>query len=611
MGGRAMRPIRLTMSAFGPYAGRIVLDLDKLGSEGLYLITGDTGAGKTTIFDAITFALYGKASGDNREPSMLRSKYGRVMTKQKDVDNKIKEIMGIDRNQFMQISMIAQGDFLKLLLASTEERKAIFRQIFHTCYYQTLQERLKDTVKDLSNQIDTVRSSLKQYIEGIQSDENDPLCLDLKKAKNEGLPFEETQNIIEKLICHDQASKTTLKKEEDGIKEQLERVNKNLGIISEKQKADETIKEKKGLLAEEEKKNAVLKNILKNKRANAGEKEALLNEKARIESELPRYDDKETLEKELSQKNSSLADKTQERNQKTQQYEKDKNELDRMSAEHQTLENAGEKKQKLNAKLKEAERRNDSLQKLNEKLTEHAQSRDEFEKFQDEYRKASEKAQKAREDYDAKNKAFLDEQAGILAETLEEGRPCPVCGSPNHPLLAKKSSTAPSADQLKKAKRSANEAQKDAEEKSGKCASSKTKFEEQEKAIKAQIKELGLTAEIETADHAVITAINENNATVSSLKAALKEEDKRIKRKEKLDKELPKKNETLMDSEKVLYDLNTEITTLITEINTQNEHLEKSKNELVFDNKESAEKRINEWKRQREVSIPPIKSWEN
>ena len=177
---------------------------------------------------------------------------------------------------------------------------------------------------------------------------------------------------------------------------------------------------------------------------------------------------------------------------------------------------------------------------------------------------------------------------------MEEGRPCPVCGSPNHPLLAKKSSTAPSADQLKKAKRSANEAQKDAEEKSGKCASSKTKFEEQEKAIKAQIKELGLTAEIETADHAVITAINENNATVSSLKAALKEEDKRIKRKEKLDKELPKKNETLMDSEKVLYDLNTEITTLITEINTQNEHLEKSKNELVFDNKESAEKRINE-----------------
>lgn len=188
-----MRPIKLTVSAFGPYAGKTVLDLDKLGENGLYLITGDTGAGKTTIFDAITYALYGEASGDNREASMFRSKYadantptevelvftyagktytakrnpeyerpksrgegyttqkaeaqliypdGRVVTKQRDVDNAIRDIMGINRSQFLQIAMIAQGDFLKLLLAPTEERKKIFRQIFKTQseYYQALQE---------------------------------------------------------------------------------------------------------------------------------------------------------------------------------------------------------------------------------------------------------------------------------------------------------------------------------------------------------------------------------------------------------------------------------------------------------------------------------------
>ena len=163
-----MRPIRLTMTAFCTYAGKTVLEMDKLGEGGIYLITGVTGAGKTTIFDAITFALYGKASGANREPSMLRSKYadpktptevelvftysgktytvrrrlkymiqkqrgeglrevpaeaeltypdGRVVTKINEVDACAEEIMGISYDQFKQIAMIAQGDFQKLLFA--------------------------------------------------------------------------------------------------------------------------------------------------------------------------------------------------------------------------------------------------------------------------------------------------------------------------------------------------------------------------------------------------------------------------------------------------------------------------------------------------------------
>lgn len=157
-----MKPNKLKISAFGPYAGTVELDMDQLGSSGLYLITGDTGAGKTTIFDAITYALYGEASGVNREPSMLRSKYaqpetpteveliftydgkqytirrnpeyerpskkgdkmttqkasaelifpnGRVETKTRDVNKAVQEIMGIDRGQFSQIAMIAQGIF--------------------------------------------------------------------------------------------------------------------------------------------------------------------------------------------------------------------------------------------------------------------------------------------------------------------------------------------------------------------------------------------------------------------------------------------------------------------------------------------------------------------
>ena len=210
-----MRPLKLRISAFGPYAGETVINMDGLGEKGIYLITGDTGAGKTTIFDAITFALYGEASGDNREPVMFRSKYadgniptevelvfsyfnkeykvrrnpeysrpskrgdgvtvqkadaelifpdGRVTTKIKDVNNALKDIMGIDRNQFSQIAMIAQGDFLKLLLAETKERQEIFRKIFKTDYFRSLQDQLKYESLDLKDQCEQVSKSVSQYI---------------------------------------------------------------------------------------------------------------------------------------------------------------------------------------------------------------------------------------------------------------------------------------------------------------------------------------------------------------------------------------------------------------------------------------------------------------
>ena len=179
-----MKPLKLVISAFGPYAGEVEISLEELGQQGVYLITGDTGAGKTTIFDAITFALYGEASGNNREAIMFRSKYakpetptfveleflyqgkkyivrrnpeydrpktrGEGFTRQKaeatltfpddrppvtrasEVTKAIVELIGLDRNQFSQIVMVAQGDFLKLLFAKTEERSKIFRDIFHT-----------------------------------------------------------------------------------------------------------------------------------------------------------------------------------------------------------------------------------------------------------------------------------------------------------------------------------------------------------------------------------------------------------------------------------------------------------------------------------------------
>ena len=208
-----MRPLNLTMSAFGPYAGQTTVDFSVLGTSGLYLITGDTGAGKTTIFDAITYALYGEASGESRESSMLRSKYAapetptfveltflnggktytvrrnpeytrpktrgtgttvqkadaeltmpdsRIITKARDVTAAVTDIVGVDREQFARIAMIAQGEFRKLLLAQTDERKAIFRQIFHTGQYQALQNRLKEETAALDRQCGELEAGLRQ-----------------------------------------------------------------------------------------------------------------------------------------------------------------------------------------------------------------------------------------------------------------------------------------------------------------------------------------------------------------------------------------------------------------------------------------------------------------
>ena len=189
-----MKPQKLVMSAFGPYADRTEIDFTLLPENGLFLITGDTGAGKTTVFDAITYALYGKASGSSRDASMFRSKYaapetetyveftflyknseyrvrrnpeyerpkargtgmtvqkgdaemyfpdGHIVTKMGNVTAAVEELTGLNKDQFSQIAMIAQGDFLRLLLAKTEDRSEIFRKIFRTNTYQELQRRLK------------------------------------------------------------------------------------------------------------------------------------------------------------------------------------------------------------------------------------------------------------------------------------------------------------------------------------------------------------------------------------------------------------------------------------------------------------------------------------
>ena len=225
-----MRPIKLTMSAFGPYKDLVEVDFTKFGEKGIFLITGDTGAGKTTIFDGISFALFGESSGSNRETNSFRSKFAQETTetfvtlefkannkeykvtrnpsyevpkkrgdgttmrpadatlecngeiiesKGTNVSERIKSILGIDGNQFKKIAMLAQGEFLSVLLAPSKERGDIFRKIFSTERLMMITNRLNEKQKQEKNKLETLKTEFSTHtkmiknIEGISVEEKD------------------------------------------------------------------------------------------------------------------------------------------------------------------------------------------------------------------------------------------------------------------------------------------------------------------------------------------------------------------------------------------------------------------------------------------------------
>ena len=280
-----MKPVKLMMSAFGPYAGTTEIDFERLGSQGLYLITGDTGAGKTTIFDAIVFALYGEASGDVRRADMFRSKYAKEevptfvsfvfdyrgkryqvkrnpeyqrpkgrgtgyttqkaeaelvypdsrtpVTKSKEVTRAVTELIGLDRRQFTQIAMIAQGDFQKLLLAGTEERGNIFRQIFKTGLYQTLQGKLKDAVKAQGAAYTDLKRSINQYMESIVCTQDTPAAEKMRQLSKEKFDGRvgEGLALLNELCLEDEAALSALDKEISALDKQIESENQLIGNI--------------------------------------------------------------------------------------------------------------------------------------------------------------------------------------------------------------------------------------------------------------------------------------------------------------------------------------------------------------------------------------------
>ena len=642
-----MRPLKLKISAFGPYAGVAELDLEKLGTNGIYLITGDTGAGKTTIFDAITYALYGEPSGDNREASMLRSKYadadtpteveliflnngkeytvkrnpeyerpskkgdgtttqkadaclmypdGRVITKPKDVNTAIREIIGVDRNQFSQIAMIAQGDFLKLLLSETKERQKIFREIFKTGYYQILQDKLKSESGALSRQYDEGKLSVQQYINGILCDEDDVLSLKVEKAKAGTLMTVDVIELIEKLVRNDSVLSEKIQNDIIAVEKDIEQVNAKLT------KAEEYLKTEKDLADAQNQQTKKLPDleVLAEKLQELKTHNPIIDDKQKqateIETQFDEYDA-------LSDKQNTVSTLTISIKKSTEVYKNNKekalmlaDEISSLKEELSSISNVGEEKEKLLRKKEQAEEKKQKSEGLKRRLKAFEKLEKDLEKAHADYRTATENAERQIDRYNRLNKAFLDAQAGILAENLHNGEPCPVCGSVTHPQKAEKPVEVPTESELKLAKKSFDDATKTASDTSRFAGEFSGKVSTEKQSIIDGISELSGDIAFESA-YDEITALSLSlTDEITEIQAKITQAENTIKRKENLEKIIPEKEEVFEETKKIIAETEKEISVNQTKLIETEKQIAEISEKLRFRNKKEAEDTVRQLK---------------
>ncbi len=510
-----MRPLRLTLSAFGPYAAETTLDLEKLGKGGLYLITGDTGAGKTTLFDAITYALYDHSSSGIREGSMLRCKYaddktptfvelefevhgvrytvrrnpeyqrpkarGEGMTtekadatltypdtrppvtKAKDVTAAVQEIIGLDYNQFSQIVLIAQGQFTKLLNASTEERSRIFRKLFRTQRYAQLQERLQAEAAALNQQRTAQNAKLDSLLGGLQFAPDDPDAEALRALCAQTVP-ETALALLDALTARQAAALEEAGTALQTTEAQLNTVQQQLGAAAQAQQLAQQLAARQAELAAAKPVLDAARTEADRHAGDAAQLDALTAQVTQAQTALAAYDALDALCRQQNEARDAarLA---------AAQAKKRRTQLDSLNAALAAAESAlaaladaDTRLLALQNRSAQLAQRGAALEKLEQRLAECQRQAKTAHTAQESYRTAAAAQDEAHARRDALERAFLDTQAGLLAENLVEGTPCPVCGSTHHPARALLPHTAPTQVQLEAARQTAAKADKQAQD---------------------------------------------------------------------------------------------------------------------------------------------------
>lgn len=598
-----MKPVKLIMSAFGPYAKETLpIDFEQFEEKGLFLISGDTGAGKTTIFDAICFALYGKTSGTYRNENNLRSEYAKDSEKSfvefyfthqgkqyhirrtpsyerpkqrgegivseketvefycenelpvegiKEVNARVEELLHINFNQFKQIAMIAQGEFWNLLNAKTEERTKILRTIFQTEGYESIKDRLQERKNQSTSEWKKTKDSMLQYFRDTGAAEESAYVEELETLKENADKSDSLWNLAEMFEVIDSVTK----EDEASLKKCCQEIEKEEKTREEKTKELNTAKTNNDFLRR-------LSECQKEKEKLDSEKEniehlkiLLERQKAAVHEVKPFFDafqkDKkevEETEKQMKQKSEELdaaAEQAKLAGEQLEDAEKERSVAEGLSKKSDRLkedfekyeireetvsaidslekESSGLEKENENLKKEERELK-DKINRLDKKIKDLNDCKAEFIKVQNkgedfikteavlkdlteseipEYQNAVEELaekqealKKAQKKYDVANEKRMHGErilencrAGILAEMLEEGKECPVCGSVHHPKPAELSDETVSEEEFKKFRKNEEKAREAKEAALLDAETAKKDVEAKEKSVRKQILE--------------------------------------------------------------------------------------------------------------------------
>ncbi|WP_455764040.1 AAA family ATPase [Roseburia inulinivorans] len=499
-----MKPLKLTMSAFGSYAGKNVIDFTGQ-QQGIFLITGDTGAGKTTIFDAITYALYNQTSGGERNGNMMRSQYARPETetyveleflyrgqtyrvrrnpdykitktlkngkireqkvphsveltlpdgtvfpeKKNATDAKIIEILGLTADQFSQIVMIAQGDFLKLLYTKSDERKMIFSKLFRTDIYWKIQENLRRKSMEMDERIqENDRAFEQEKSRIIPLPESEELPLDelverlrerLKDAlKEQNLRRANVEELNKKITKYEEINK--LFRSLEKIRQTGKELEARQAESKERRQQIENARKADKVLVAEQQNLRQQQEVEQSAQAIAKMTETLANDQEMFETLKTQQQEAEAKQKreaaDIQKKMLALEqsfpsyEALQNARSEEQQAKKVWEDLGKISEESFHKKKAGI------AALKEQQKRQEQV----------------VEQTKKNWEQTSLSASESAKHYEHMYEAFLKEQAGILAENLSAGCPCPVCGSTVHPDPAKLSDHAVTELEVEQAKK--------------------------------------------------------------------------------------------------------------------------------------------------------------